>query len=276
MVETAALLVDHVLPHRPDRQWVPSFPYPLRFLLANHPQVMGKVLGIVNRAISKHLINKAGLKVSQAHTGAVTVIQRFGSALNLNLHFHVLFIDGVFSPRGHGQVRFHRVNALTSKALNSLTKPLDSVQRHAIRQSQAVPLWNEFLQWATQIFTEGVAHGRTSDALAYLLKHQEGLQAYCLDARLPISNIKSEHVAKTIAVMRKFLFSDTSSGAKASARIFSVIETARANGHNPHQYLSVLLTELPKATCVEDVENLLPWNVTPQEVGVGFADYPVP
>ena len=48
MVGTAALLVDHVLPHRPVRQWVMSFPYPLRFVLANHPQVMGKVLGIVH------------------------------------------------------------------------------------------------------------------------------------------------------------------------------------------------------------------------------------
>ena len=73
--------------------------YPLRFVLANHPQVMGKVLAIVNRAISTYLINKAGFKISQAHTGAVTLIQRFGSALNLNLHFHVLFIDGVFRPR---------------------------------------------------------------------------------------------------------------------------------------------------------------------------------
>ena len=44
MVETAALLVDHVLPHRPVRQWVLSFPYPLRFVLANHPQVMGRAM----------------------------------------------------------------------------------------------------------------------------------------------------------------------------------------------------------------------------------------
>jgi len=51
MVEMAALLVEHVLPHRPVRQWVLSFPYPLRFVLANQPQVMGKVLAIVNRAI---------------------------------------------------------------------------------------------------------------------------------------------------------------------------------------------------------------------------------
>ena len=55
MAETAALLVDHVLPHRPVRQWVLSFTYPLRFVLANHPQLMGKVLGIVNRAISTYL-----------------------------------------------------------------------------------------------------------------------------------------------------------------------------------------------------------------------------
>ncbi len=55
MVETAVFLVDHVLPHRPVRQWVLSFPYPLRFVLANHLQVMGKVLAIVNRAISTYL-----------------------------------------------------------------------------------------------------------------------------------------------------------------------------------------------------------------------------
>ena len=81
---------------------------------------MGKVLAIVNHAISTYLINKAGVKISQAHTGAVTLIQRFGSALNLNLHFHMLFIDGVFSPKSNGDLRFHRVNAPTSKELNAL------------------------------------------------------------------------------------------------------------------------------------------------------------
>lgn len=55
---------------------------------------------------------------TQAHTVAVTLIQRFGSALNLNLHFHLLFIDGVFSPKSNGQLRFHRVNAPTPKELN--------------------------------------------------------------------------------------------------------------------------------------------------------------
>ena len=84
MAESAALLVDEVLPHEPIRQWVLSFPYQLRFLFASRPELMGKVLGIVYRAIASHLINKAGLSRKKAQTGAVTLIQRFGSALNLN------------------------------------------------------------------------------------------------------------------------------------------------------------------------------------------------
>jgi hypothetical protein len=78
MADSAALLVDDVLPHQPIRQWVLSLPFQLRFLLANNPQVMGKVLGIVTRVISTHLVKKAGYKKSTAKTGSVTLIQRFG------------------------------------------------------------------------------------------------------------------------------------------------------------------------------------------------------
>ena len=52
---------------------------------------MGKVLGIVTRVISTHLIQKVGFKERSAKTSAVSFIQRFGSALNLNVHFHILF-----------------------------------------------------------------------------------------------------------------------------------------------------------------------------------------
>jgi hypothetical protein len=85
MAESAALLVDEALPHQPMRQWVLSFPYQLRFLFASRPELMGKVLGIVYRAIASYLIKKAGLNQKTAQTGAVTLIQRFGSALNLNI-----------------------------------------------------------------------------------------------------------------------------------------------------------------------------------------------
>lgn len=120
MAATAALLIDDVLPHKPIRQWVLSFPYPLRFLLSNSPQVLSGVLGIVNRAISTYLIKKAGFSKVQARTGAVTLIQCFGSALNLNVHFHMLFIDGAYQIKHNGQLRFHRVNAPTASELNTL------------------------------------------------------------------------------------------------------------------------------------------------------------
>jgi hypothetical protein len=89
MAETAALLSDEVFPYVPLRQWVISFPFPLRYLFAAHPQAMGKVLGIVYRAISTHQIHKAGYSLKKGATGAVTLIQRFGwygipAALNLN------------------------------------------------------------------------------------------------------------------------------------------------------------------------------------------------
>ena len=120
MAESAALLVDEVLPEKPIRQWVLSFPFQLRFLFASHPQLMRRVLGIVYRAISAHLSKKAGFTRKTAQSGAVTLIQRFGSALNLNVHFHMLFLEGVYTTTPCGKTRFHRVNAPDQQKLVAL------------------------------------------------------------------------------------------------------------------------------------------------------------
>jgi hypothetical protein len=94
MVEAAAHLVDHLIPRVPVRRWVLSFPIPLRILFAAHPELLSSVLALIQRVIARFLIKQAGLKASEAHTGAVTVIQRFGSAANLNIHLHCLVLDG--------------------------------------------------------------------------------------------------------------------------------------------------------------------------------------
>ena len=120
MAETAAHLVEHVLPEQPIRQWVLSFPYPLRFLFATRPAVLTQVLGIVYRAISTFLVRRAGWRVGAgARTGAVTLVQRFGSALNLNPHLHMLFVDGAYAF-DDGAPRFHRVAAPTQAELQRL------------------------------------------------------------------------------------------------------------------------------------------------------------
>ncbi len=108
MVESAAHLVDHVFPEQPVRQFVLTFPFPLRLLLAAEPRALSEVLAVVQRGISTFLIRRSGYTVaSGARTGAVTLIQRFGSALNLNPHLHMLFLDGAYTFQGSRAV-FHR------------------------------------------------------------------------------------------------------------------------------------------------------------------------
>ena len=96
MSQSAAHLVEHVIPRVPVRQWVLSLPIPLRLLLAAQPVLVTPVLQVVHRVITRHLLDQTGFKAGQADSGAVTLIQRFGSAANLNIHLHCLVLDGVY------------------------------------------------------------------------------------------------------------------------------------------------------------------------------------
>lgn len=96
----------------------------IAFLFAGDPELMGKVLGIVYRALSTHLIRKAGFSKATSQTGAVTLIQLFGSAQNLNVHFHMLFLDGVYAEDSRVKMCFHRVKAATQEELLRLTHTL--------------------------------------------------------------------------------------------------------------------------------------------------------
>ena len=119
MAETAAHLTDHVIPHVPVRQWVLSFPIPLRHLFASNPHLLSPVLQVFTRAISTFLIKRAGFTRAQAQTGTVTLIQRFGSAANLNIHLHCLMLDGVYRITDGAPV-FQAVPAPTAKQLETL------------------------------------------------------------------------------------------------------------------------------------------------------------
>jgi hypothetical protein len=96
MAETAALLTDRVLPAVPLRQWVLSLPFPLRLLLAVNPASLTGVLALTWRAIAGDLTRRAGLRQAGTQAGGITLVQRFGSVLNLNIHFHLLVADGVW------------------------------------------------------------------------------------------------------------------------------------------------------------------------------------
>jgi len=124
MAESAAHLVDEILPHKPIRQWVLSLPFQLRYLLAANPKVMGEVLQIFHRALNTYQCKKSGLKQSTgARAGAITFIQRFGGSLNLNIHFHTLCLDGAYSF-DDGKAQFHFNQPPCQQELEKLLKQI--------------------------------------------------------------------------------------------------------------------------------------------------------
>ncbi len=104
--------------------------------------------------------------------------------------------------------------------------------------------------------------GRWGLEIAYATNQWERVCNYLKDGRLEIDNNFTENRIRPFAVGRKnWLFSDSVGGAKASAMIYSIIQTARANGLEPFAYMKYLLTELPKCKTAEQIEKLLPHKI---------------
>jgi len=109
MADTAAHLVDRVLPEVLVRQWVLSLPFALRYRLAYDGPLTSALLGLFVRTVFASLRQRARLRGGRhdAQCGAVTFVQRFGDALNLNVHFHSLVLDGVYARDSKGKLHFH-------------------------------------------------------------------------------------------------------------------------------------------------------------------------
>ena len=132
MAESAALLVDDILPERPHRQWVLSLPFPLRLLVVKNPKLLSEIVKITYREISGYLITKAGQKRSSAQSGAVTYIQFFGGALNLNPHYHIIVLDGVFLTHSkHPNPIFKQVSKPTALEIQQV---LDNISIKVARR----------------------------------------------------------------------------------------------------------------------------------------------
>jgi len=120
MAERAAHLVDRVFPRVPVRQWVLSLPPRLRYRLAWDHALCRAVVGRTMRAILGFLRRRAREDgVMDGRTGAVAIVQRFGGAPNLNVHFHALVLDGVFARHGD-TVRFHPCPPLDAADVNEV------------------------------------------------------------------------------------------------------------------------------------------------------------
>src|SRR5215472_10367930 len=102
MAQTAAHLVECVIPWVPTRPWVVSVPIPLRYWMAASQDLTAKVHTIIRTTIGQYDVHQAvtrGVPRDQVQPGSVTFMQRFGSAINLNLYFHCVFLEGVYLDR---------------------------------------------------------------------------------------------------------------------------------------------------------------------------------
>ena len=132
-----------------------------------------------------------------------------------------------------------------------------------MRQEHSSPLVDDFYAWLNYQRPRVLPKSAFGLALTYCLNQWDKLKAFLQDGRLELDNNRAERSIKPFVIGRKnFLFSNTPRGAKASATIYSVVETAKENGLNPFVYLKYLFEKLPNLDIQDQnaVDELLPWS----------------
>ena len=146
--------------------------------------------------------------------------------------------------------------------LERAIRDLDPEEKQQRRLTDAIVILERFKIWLDkQSVPPKTLLGK---AIGYALREWPRLVVYTTDGRLNIDNNLVENAIRPFAIGRKaWLFSDSQAGARASANLYSLVETAKANGINDYAYLKYVFTMLPTATTDESVQALMPWCIDP-------------
>lgn len=159
-------------------------------------------------------------------------------------------------------LEFIRELYLIEKALWDKDQPISCEHRVQVRSELSAPIMAKFHAWLEALAPQVLPQSLLGKAVHYTLGQWPKLTTFLTHAEVPLDNNRCENAIRPFVVGRKgWLFSDTVKGAVASANLYSIVETAKANGVEPHAYLSLLFARLPHAQTVEDFEALLPWSV---------------
>jgi transposase len=171
------------------------------------------------------------------------------------------------TPTGKADMALNYIGKLYG--IERALKDKDPAERLAVRQQDSLALLAQLRSWLDKTLGTVLPKGALGRALQYLDNNWDKLVRYTEDGRLSIDNNAAENAIRPFVIGRKnWLFSDTPAGARASAALYSVIETAKANGLEPYAYLRKVLGELPAATQVDDIEALLPWRLTMEQLQI--------
>ena len=162
---------------------------------------------------------------------------------------------------GSADVALSYIRRLYAIERDASQKGLSPEGVYEVRQMQARPILGEFKEWLHMKSIKTPPKGLLGKAVLYTLKQWDRLVGYLEDGRLSPDNNFAENSIRPFVVGRKnWLFSGTPEGAEASALLYSLIETAKANGLEPYGYLRHIFEKLPLAKTLEEYEALLPWN----------------
>lgn len=160
---------------------------------------------------------------------------------------------------GHADHAVNFIRQLYAIEHQANEEQLSVEQRGAIRQEKAKPLADEFHKWLKDLEPKTPPKGILGKAITYTLNQWKQLTLYLDYGFIPMDNNLAENAIRPFVVGRKnWLFCDSVAGAEASARLYSLIETARANKLNPFEYLKTLFEKLPYAETEEQLRFLLP------------------
>ncbi len=136
-------------------------------------------------------------------------------------------------------------------------------ERYGIRQQYSRPLLNAIKSWLEQTLTTLSRKSETAKAISYALRRWDALVRYCDDGRIEIDNNAAERALRCVALGRKnYLFLGSDAGGDSAAAIYSLLGTAKLNGHNLEAYLREVLTRLADHP-INRITELLPWNFRP-------------
>ena len=142
---------------------------------------------------------------------------------------------------------------------------------YEVRRKNAKPILDEFKNWLEEIYPKTPPKGLLGKAISYTLKQWDRLVRYLDDGRIRPDNNLAENAIRPFVVGRKnWLFSGHPRGAKASAVLYSLIETAKANNLEPYSYLRFLFDRLPHAKSEDDYKALLPNRLSDAELNNVF------
>ena len=141
-------------------------------------------------------------------------------------------------------------------------RDLTPKERYRARLERTKPVLDDMWEWLEDSRGTVPPESLTGKAMTYLHNQWPKLERVLEDGRLPLDTNDVENSIRPFAVGRKaWLFADTVAGAEASANLYSLVETAKANGIEPFAYLRFLFERIPAAECLKDFEALLPYRL---------------